>query len=257
MARPRSRGSGGAGSVKAGSVDVQLYGGGDQKRNQRARKRRLDRIKRFRDTQRQKQNWINFADIADWCAREGHSILPDKKRRDAAFETLANDLLAGEFEENGRSCVLYLHPFTARARMTREWLKDAIEHDYDRDDGRTSYLPHCWIPRHLFDSWLIRHRLERSPPLFQPQESRQPDGTRAPTETASPRPPLAPRKKSSPARERAQRALAELYPDRVPNAADVPNKVLYGRVTAHLEKAKPPLKVSLDTVLRAAGRRRK
>ena len=83
---------------------------------------------------------------------------------------MASDLLAGEFEENGRSRVLYLHPGTAKARMTRERLRDAIDHNYDGDHGRSAYLAHCWLPRSLFDQWLAKHRLPESPPRFQPQK---------------------------------------------------------------------------------------
>jgi hypothetical protein len=76
--------------------------------------------------------------------------------------------LASEFEENGRSRVLYLHPLVTKARMTRECLKDAIEHNYDGDRGRSQYLPHCWMPRRMFVRWLAKHRLPESPPRFEP-----------------------------------------------------------------------------------------
>ena len=67
---------------------------------------RQARIGRFVTAQRRHREWINFAEIADWCAREDQSIEPDERKRAAAFDRLANDLLAGEFEENGRSRVL-------------------------------------------------------------------------------------------------------------------------------------------------------
>jgi hypothetical protein len=74
--------------------------------------------------------------------------------------------LTGEFEENGRSLVLYLHPATAKSRMTRDSLQDAIAHNYDGHQGRSQYLPYCWIPRRLFDRWLAKHRLQESPTRF-------------------------------------------------------------------------------------------
>jgi hypothetical protein len=169
MARSRRRASSTPEPVKAAGVD-HLYGEGDQARDQRTHKRRADCIDRFTEAQEVTREWINFKDIADWCAKERHSILPDEKRRNAAFDTLAHDLLAGEFEENGRSRVLYLHPAAAKVRMTREWLKDAIEHNYDGDQGRTGYLAHCWVPRRLFDHWRAMHRLEESPRRFKPLE---------------------------------------------------------------------------------------
>ncbi|MFY9734599.1 MAG: hypothetical protein WAL02_05625 [Rhodoplanes sp.] len=120
---------------------------------------RQARIGRFVTAQRRHREWINFAEIADWCAREDRSIEPNERKRAAAFDRLANDLLAGEFEEDGRSRVLYLHPRSTRARMTREWLRDAIGHNYDGDVGRSGFLPHCWIARHLFERWLAKNRL--------------------------------------------------------------------------------------------------
>jgi hypothetical protein len=134
----------------------------------RVRQWRAARIEGFRERQRKAREWINFAEIAEWCAKEDQSILPNENKRAAAFDTLASDLLAGEFQENGRSRVLYLHASSARTRMTSEWLKDAIEYNYDHDRGRSEYLAHCWIPRRMFKRWLARHRLAESPPRFEP-----------------------------------------------------------------------------------------
>jgi len=60
------------------------------------------------------------------------------------------------------------------------------------------------------------------------------------------------RSKSAPALERARRALESLYPNGVPDAATVSNNRLYKQVSEMLSEG-----VSADTVLRAAGRRRK
>src|SRR5262245_20359772 len=122
---------------------IQLYGGGDRERDWRVRQWRMARIERFTQRQRKMREWINFAEIAEWCSKEDQSIVPNKEKLAAAFETLAGDLLSGEFEENGRSRVLYLHLDTTKARMTRAWLKDAIEPAYDHDHGRSQYLMHC------------------------------------------------------------------------------------------------------------------
>ena len=142
------------------SNSVQLYRGGDRERDRLTRQWRIARINRFTEKQRRTREWINFAEIAEWCSKEDQSILSNKEKSAAAFDTLASDLLAGEFEENGRSRVLYLHPATARARMTREWLQDAIDHNYEGQRGRAQYLSHCWMPRRLFDRWLVKHRLQ-------------------------------------------------------------------------------------------------
>ena len=88
---------------------------------------RAARIQRFTQKQQQTREWINFAEIADWCSKEDHSIIPSEDKRAVAFGTLARDLLSGLFEENGRSRVLYLSPATTKARMTRVF---AIRRNY-------------------------------------------------------------------------------------------------------------------------------
>jgi hypothetical protein len=153
----------------------------DRQPDPRARQWRIGRIERFKERQRDTGEWINFAEIAEWCSKEDQSIVPSEQKRAAAFDTLTSDLLAGEFEENGRSRVLYLHPAVARARMGREWLKDVIDYNWDGNNGRSAYLTHCWMPRRLFDHWLARHRLPESPRRFEPL------GERAPTRLKKPK----------------------------------------------------------------------
>jgi len=58
------------------------------------------------------------------------------------------------------------------------------------------------------------------------------------------------RRKSRPSFERAQRVIEELYPNGVPDQATVSNKKLCKRVNEKLTEA-----VSIDTILRASGRR--
>ena len=128
---------------------------------------RRNRIQRFTERQRRIRDWINFAEIAEWCSKEDGSILPNKDKSTAAYETLGGDLLGGTFEEDGRSQVLYLHPSVTKARMTAAWLQDAIIHNYDAAHGR-SYLANCWIPRRMFILWLAKHRLPASPQRFEP-----------------------------------------------------------------------------------------
>ena len=165
----------------------------------------MARIKRFTERQREEREWINFAEIAEWCSKEDQSIVPNTEKSAAAFDTLASDLLSGEFEEKSRSRVLYLHPATARARMTREWLKDAIDHNYDGDYGRSAYLAHCWIERGMFNRWLAKHRLPQSPARFQPQKSYRVSAAKAADETAAIRA-LASQLRSAPGLTRAEAA---------------------------------------------------
>ena len=62
-------------------------------------------------------------------------------------------------------------------------------------------------------------------------------------------------KRGGPSIERAQRAIEMLFSDGVPDQALLPNKTLYGRVGEWL-KTSGLSKVSNDTILRAAGRRK-
>ena len=213
-------------------------------RDRCARQWRAARIKLFEKRQQEAREWINFADIADWCSKEDQSILPNEKKREATFDTLESDLLAGEFEESGRSRLLFLHPTTANARMTPEWFKDVRDHNYDGDHGR-SYLAHCWIPRRLFERWLARHRLPASPPRFEPENKR----------TQPPPSQQRPREKRRPSLQRAQAAIEAAYPNGVPDQATEPNKTLCRRVSEKLTELNLP-KASNDTILRAAGRRK-
>jgi len=151
----------------------------------RGKEWREKRIERFTERQRESREWINFAEIADWCSREDGSIAPNEPKRAKALQTLANDLLTGEFEQNGRSRVLYLHPWTTKARMTREHLSDAIDNNYDCDQGKSEYLPYCWIPRKMFVRWLAKHRLPQSPERFQRQKSDRVSMTTSGSESAA------------------------------------------------------------------------
>jgi hypothetical protein len=155
-----------------------------------------DRIRRFWEDQQRKREWINFAEIAEWFSELGGSGL-NETEREKAYRMLEDDLLAGVFEGAGHSQVLFTHPQVSLAdeKMTRQWLKDAIDHNLDNEDGR-SYLKHCWLPRNLFERWCARHHLPKSPPRFQPsQESRGrvlPEGADGSPEPPMPAPMLVP-----------------------------------------------------------------
>ena len=177
-------------------------------------------------------------------SREDHSILPNEDKRAAAFDLLADDLLAGEFEENGRSLILFLHLATKKMRWTPTDLKVAFD-SLDRNHVRSEYLAHCWIPQRLFKHWLERHNLE-FPRRFEPlnKGTSQLQGR-----------PQRPRERQKPARERAQVELKVLYPNGLPDQATVPNKTLCQQVSEKLKHLKLP-GVSDDTILRAARRRK-
>jgi len=132
-------------------------------------------IRRFEEAQRRKREWINFVEIAEWYSELKVPTTPKKAAaaREQAYSMLERDLLAGLFEEGGRSRVLFLHPglSVSHWKMERQWLRDAIDNNYDSEHGR-SYLRHCWLPRTFFKRWCAWHHLPTSPPRFEPQESR-------------------------------------------------------------------------------------
>jgi hypothetical protein len=133
------------------------------------RQRRDIRIRAFTETNRYTRDWINFAEIAEWCSEED-GIRPNEAKRAAAYDSLERDLLAGEFVEGGRSRVLYLHRRSAKVRMTPEWLKDAIDHNLDGENGRLGFLPLCWISHPMLEWWIAKHRLQKAPLRFQPRQ---------------------------------------------------------------------------------------
>jgi hypothetical protein len=161
---------------------VQLYGGGDRERDLRTWQWRTARIERFIEIQRYKREWINFWEISDWCSEES-GVVPDEVAREAAYQKLQHDLLEGDFEENGRSRVLYLYPYTSKARMTRDWLTRLMQ-VYDQTTINSQYLAPCWIPREFFERWLAKHRMQPSPQRFEPKWPRQPATTPQPVTQA-------------------------------------------------------------------------
>jgi hypothetical protein len=136
-------------------------------RDRRTRQWRAARIERFEERQRKTRECINFKEIAEWCSEEDGSIEQNENKRAAAFDRLANDLLAGEFDENGRSRVHFLHRHIAK-QVTLEWFKDVINHNWDGHHGRF-ILAHCWTHQSVFKRWCAKHRLPESAPRFEPQ----------------------------------------------------------------------------------------
>jgi hypothetical protein len=119
---------------------------------------RKKRIRRFAERQRRTREWINFAEIADWCARENGSIKPDEERRSIAYAMLGASLRAGEFERSGRTRVLFLSPSTSMAKITRETFETIVAAN-DDEILVSAYLAHCWVPRDICREWFGRQRL--------------------------------------------------------------------------------------------------
>jgi hypothetical protein len=130
-----------------------------------ARGHRIDREIRFIQRQRRKREWISFREIAEWLSEINGRGVPNETARDNAYNMLQHDLLAGQFEEAGRSMVLYLHPATPMGRMTPERLQSWLD-TFPVERVRSAYLGRCWIPRRMFDRWLAFHEHPPSPARF-------------------------------------------------------------------------------------------
>jgi len=117
-------------------------------------------------------------------------------------------LLEGDFEKNGVSQIMYLHPYTSKTRMTREWLIGLLEFkDADRATIISQYLAHCWMARVFLERWLAKHRMEPRPPRFEPKK-------RTPSATTQP---------SSPPRFPAsQESQARISPEAMGRAPEIP-----------------------------------
>jgi hypothetical protein len=210
-----------------------------------------DRIRYFEEVQRGKREWIKIVEIAESFSELGGSG-PNAAARAKAFQMIEDDLLAGVFEESGRSQVRFVFPGVSwTGKMTRQWLQDAIDNNYDNEHGR-SYLKHCWLPRNVFERWCARHHLPELLLGFQPTEGKYSDkGGQQPTAAGDSPKNAATRQ---PPRERARRVLQALFGSEVPDAAVLPNKHLAAQVNKWLEERKQP-PVGQRTIQRAAGRK--
>jgi hypothetical protein len=65
----------------------------------------------------------SFKEIAEWFAE--HRGRFDAADPNPAYDILLRDFLDGDFEEGGRSKVIYLHHYTRMTRLTRQRLLDA------------------------------------------------------------------------------------------------------------------------------------
>jgi hypothetical protein len=137
--------------------------------NHALERRRFEHAVSFERRHRRGREWIRFLEIVEWYVELNRGIMTEEVARTRAYDMLKRDLLKGEFEEAGRSRVLYLHRATPKARMTREWLQTAIEM-FPEEVVRREYLDQCWIPRRLFDRLLAIHELPLSPARFEPQK---------------------------------------------------------------------------------------
>jgi hypothetical protein len=233
-----------------------------------ARLWRIDRFARFKERQLRKREWINFREIVDWCSELGATAEQDEARRVNAYTWLQDDWLDGDFEDTaGKSRVLYLFHRVSRIRITRTQLLDILR-TYPPEEARSEFLDRCWLQRPMFQSWLAKHNLPLSPSRFEPrragklEKAAEPISGPANSTNAASGPtskmPLRPAKPGP--RQAAWDALAKRFPDRrIPN--EMSSSILEGIVNKHVDQHRGLFegrirnKISLDTVLRAAGRR--
>jgi hypothetical protein len=143
-------------------------------------RRRREWIGRFAAKQRHIRRWIPFVDIADECARAASpvSITEEDEVRALAYRRLVDSMARGEFEKNGRSCVLLLLPnlnvSVPPHRLTHEYFQGMVHAygvaDFTSDSGLVrEHLWFCWLPADLCREWFKRHRLAW-PDEFSPQD---------------------------------------------------------------------------------------
>src|SRR5262249_32211451 len=96
-----------------------------------------ERIRRFKEDQWRKREYISFVEIAEWYPDLAGPVSPTKAAalRERAYQMLESDLLAGYFEEGGRSQVLFLCPGVSVShwKMERQSLQRAIDNNYDNE----------------------------------------------------------------------------------------------------------------------------
>jgi hypothetical protein len=204
-------------AIPSSESETTLVAEADGKRSKQARQWRSARMERFAQTQRRKREWFNFEEIAEVCSELDGSGVPNEAAYENAYRNLQRDLLSGDFKQNGRSRVLFLHPATVKTRMTREWLEDAIKYNYDGQRGRSQYLPWCWIPRGKYEPWAAKHNLPSSPPRFHPEH---PATAVLAQPTASETLPRAIAKRRRPAQERIRQELEKKEPEYIDTPGD-------------------------------------
>lgn len=127
------------------------------------------RVRRFYACQQRSRRWLNFALIADWCARQSGSVKPDEGDRIAAYQQLYRGVLEQEFERNEKSLLLFLGSAdSSNGRWSRDDLATAIYAAGTKVDGfvAQNILACCWIPNEMARAWLAKRNLPLAPHLF-------------------------------------------------------------------------------------------
>jgi hypothetical protein len=105
---------------------------------------RAERMLRFAEREAQARQWIRLSEIAE---RYGHE------------RSTAASILNGEFEDRGRSRLLYLHPWSTMAKMTRGKMETLEKVYRDPELLARNYIGCCWIPIDMALRWCSRHQV--------------------------------------------------------------------------------------------------
>lgn len=143
----------------------------DAWRRRHDRDRHEYRIAEWIARQQLSHDWVNFAEIADWCAREPGGVRRDEVRRTQAFRDLGRSVTAGEFSRAGRWCVVRppdgATPLSEplRLRVTLAWLRKwpAFHGGMTIPDRE---LARWWAPRDLCASWFECRQIAPPPWFF-------------------------------------------------------------------------------------------
>lgn len=119
------------------------------------------RVHRFaRYQQNRRRNWVNFSEIAAWCAHEGGSVAADGAKRMEAYKRLWEGILWGEFERNGRSMILLLGKTpSSNGRWTCDDVVDAVRAGGCTIDACAALFQDFWAPAALAEGWFARRQL--------------------------------------------------------------------------------------------------
>jgi hypothetical protein len=144
------------------------------------------RVERWQARMRESAEWISLADIvtrcvsiAEWRACETGSVSTDAWLKMKAYRALYHSLIDGDFEENGRSRVVYpdgLFSDRPWLRMTRD-LCEAWPEDVE---DRIVILNGCWVHRDLARCWFEDRRIPLPSWLLVDQTARGVEAGKAP-----------------------------------------------------------------------------
>jgi hypothetical protein len=127
-------------------------------------------IERWQERMRQSREWVCFADLADWCARESGTINPDERKKVNAYRQLGESLKLGKFGTGKHTRVPF--PDGLILKGTKRWIRMTTQtYEQISEEGRgwEAVLEGCWIPRDLARQWLEAKRLALPPWLSSPE----------------------------------------------------------------------------------------